>query len=337
MRRNASGNAIFLDSSATSGSENFLITEACIWDDNGFGPSWGAWLYRVGRFWNIDCSGVDCGQSDTFSSVFKTAIAIGSAGGSIQAGTYHAVGCRDLSGKFEINAVASNRPASAGDFLGWCHIGQSVNSERCVNFEDQFIGDRGAAVVGCVLEQYGGTTGPCLYISADGDLSSVNNINLQCNTVVGSRSNLAYQDTGTTRVDKVLYQRFCVHESRNTKTDVFGTNSNLVGNWPVSFQVGSVANSALSGSAGGDVPGVGIWLGEIAGIGDLHGTTSAPLDPDWLDDQSVSGGGTGNGLYVPGASSALPLIPAGSAPYSHDQLGKLVAGDGSARIGALQA
>ncbi|MEM9062502.1 MAG: hypothetical protein AAGD13_18730 [Pseudomonadota bacterium] len=336
LRRNATGSVIFLDNSATLGSEHMLVTQGCIWNANGLGSSWGAWIYRVGRFWNIDCAGDDCGQCNTFSSVFKTAISLGSANGSIQPATYHAVGCKDLAGTFELNASASNRPASSGDFAGWCHIGQGTNSERCVNFEDQFIGDRGAAVVGCVLEQFGGTTGPCLYISADGDLSAIENVTLQCNTVVGSRSNLAYQDSGGVRIDKTLVEKFCVHQQRNTKSDVFGANSNLVGNWTVTHQVSSCANSSLEGSAGGDVPGVGSWLGEIAASGDLHGTPAAPLDPDWIDDRSVSGTGGGDGTYIPGSSTELPVIPAGLAPFSHDHLGRPIANDGSAVIGALQ-
>lgn len=336
IRRNATGSVIFLDNSATSGSENMLITEGCMWDDNGLGPSWGAWVYRVGRFWNIDCDGDNCAQSAIFSSVFKTVIGIGSGNGSIQTATYHAAGCKDLNGTFEGNVATTHRPASVGDFAGWCHIGQGVNAERCVNFEDRNIGSRGAAIVGCVLEQYGGTFGPCLYIGGDGDVSPIENVTLHCNTSVGSRSNLAYQDTGSVRVDKTLTQRFCVHQSRNTKSDVFATNGNLVGNWPVIFQVGCAANSVLEASAAGDVPGVGSWLGEIASIDEANGTSAVPLDPDWLDDRSISGAGGGNGLYVPGAGTALPTIPAGLAPYSHDQLGTPVANDGSAYAGALQ-
>lgn len=337
LRRNATGNRIFLDNAATSGSANMLVTEGCIWDDNGLGPSWGAWVYRVGRFWNIDCAGDHCAQCTTFSSAFKAAISIGSANGSVQNGTYHAAGCRDLNGTFEINVVAAHRPVSMGDFLGFSHVAQGTLSGRCVNFEGQFIGDRGAAIVGCVLEQYAGTTEPALYVSADGDVASIRNVTLHCNTVVGSQSNLAYQDTDSSRVDKTIHQRFCVHFNRNTKSDVFGANGSLVGNWPVIYQVGTLANSALTASSNEDVPGIGSWLGEIPGLGDLHGTELTPLDPDWVDDRSFQGTATGNGLYVPGGGSQLPLIPAGTAPYSHDQSGKVIPDDGTGAIGALQA
>ena len=103
------------------------------------------------------------------------------------------------------------------------------------------------------------------------------------------------------------------------------------------YQVGTLNNSALTASSNEDVPGIGSWLGEIAGLGDVHGTSVTPLDPDWVDDRSFQGTATGNGLYQPGGATQLPGIPAGLAPYSHDQLGKVVPTDGSGVIGALQA
>ncbi|MEM7422129.1 MAG: putative Ig domain-containing protein [Pseudomonadota bacterium] len=336
LRRQATGNAIFLDNAAVLGGDNMLVVEGCVWDDNGFGASWGAWLYRVGRFWNIDNAGDDCGQCVSFSSVFKTAISIGSAEGSIRTATYHAAGCRDLDGTFTSNAAVSNRPASVGDLLGWSHVAQSTNGVRCVSIADRAVGPRGAAVVGCVVEHYGGTTAQCFFISADSDTTAAENVTLLCNTAVGSRTNLLYQDAGTARVDKSMTQRFCVHEGRNTKSDVFAGQTALTGNWPVIYQVSHRANAAIAASANSDQPGIGSWLGEITALDDSNGTSAAPLEPDWADDRSFSGTATGNGDYTPGPAHQLPAIPLGLAPYPVDLAGRTIANDGSAVIGALQ-
>jgi hypothetical protein len=62
-------NTVFLDSGADSAG-NLLITKNCLWDANGFG-SYGAWVYRVGRFVQINCSVVsneDPRQGNSFST-----------------------------------------------------------------------------------------------------------------------------------------------------------------------------------------------------------------------------------------------------------------------------
>ena len=52
LRRNASGNVIFLDNAASSSPGNrALVLSDCTFDDNGLGASWGAWIYKVARMW----------------------------------------------------------------------------------------------------------------------------------------------------------------------------------------------------------------------------------------------------------------------------------------------
>ena len=172
---------------------------------------------------------------------------------------------------------------------------------------------------------------------ADSVTVPVQNVTCTGCTVVGSRSNWLYQDSGTTTIAKSGYLRFNVNTYRNTKTDVFGTNGALTGNWAASYNVGSLANASLLGdNAGHSTCGVGLWLGEVAAPGDATGSVVAPLAVSWANDQSFAGGGGGLGDYTPAPGNALPLIPAGLAPYPVDQKGRPVSNTGGARAGAIQ-
>ena len=337
MRRNAAGAAIFLDSAAFSGSENMLVVEGCTWDDSGLGAPWNAWIYRVGRFWNIDCDGQNLGQCKQFSTDFKACICIGSGEGSLQSFTYHAVGCRDLDAFMFDNSVSGNVQQPRGDFLGWNHFGQPTNAERALNLLRQ-IDDRGVAVVGNVFEHFGGTTGPVYCISADGIVETTENVTIMCNTVVGSRTNLLYQDAGSARVDKYGRCRFNVDLLWNSKDDAFlPQNGNRVGNWAFQYRVGFRSNAILEGSNKGTDFGPGdAWLGELGALGDISGSPTTPINADWADDQSFGAGAGGNGDYSPGPAHQLPLIPPGLAPYAHDQAGRPILDNGTAVVGAKQ-
>ena len=337
MRRNAAGSVIFLDSAAFSGSENMLVVENCTWDRNGLGAPWNAWIYRVGRFWNINCDGDNVGQCKQFSTDFKACISIGSGEGSLQGFTYHAVACRDLDAFMYDNSIAGNVQIPRGDFIGWNHFGQSTNAERCLNIF-RAIDDRGFALVGNVIEQFGGITGPAYSISADSITQPVANVVVMCNTVVGSRTNLLYQDTGSATVIKTGVCRFNVDELWNSKDDTFlPPDGNRTGNWAFQFRVGFRSNAILEGSNKGADFGYGdLWLGEIGALGDVSGSPAVPLAANWVDDQSFTGAGAGNGDYTPGAGHELPLIPVGLAPWPSDQRGRPISNTGLGVAGALQ-
>lgn len=337
LRRNASGNVVFLDSSAQAGGENLLVTERCTWDDAGLGAGWNAWVYRVGRFWMIDCDGVDLGQAKQFSSDYKAVIAIGSGAGSLQSYTYHAVACRDLDAFLFDNTVTGNVAAPGGDFFGWNHMGQGTDAEHCLNVV-RGVDDRGLALVGNVIEQYGGTTGPVYSISADGVTEPCANINIMANTAVGSRTNLLYQDTGSTAIAKWGRCGFNVDWLWNSKDDAFlPQNGARTGNWGFQYRAGFRGNAAIGGSNKGAAFGPGdLWLGEVAGLDDVAGSPGAPIAADWRDDRSTQGAGTGGGDYRPGPGHALPRIAAGWAPYPVDQRGMAIDAGGTAVAGALQ-
>ncbi|MEM1161934.1 MAG: hypothetical protein AAGJ28_13450, partial [Pseudomonadota bacterium] len=341
LRRNAAGSVIFLDNAAVAGTQNMFVTENCTWDSNGLGAPWNAWVYRVGRFWNINSDGEDLGQCKQFSTDFKACISIGSGAGSLQSFTYHAVGCRDLDAFLYDNILAGNVQVPGGDFFGWNHMAQGVDGKRCLNVVRE-IDDRGFALVGNVIEHFGGLTGPAYSISADGVVLPVANVNVMANTVVGSRTNLLYQDAGAAIVEKTGRCRFNIDYLWNSKDDAFlPKNGNRVGNWAFQYRVGFHSNAALEGSNKGTDFGPGdIWLGEVGAFGDVTGSPVSPISANWADDQSFSanggGGGGGGGDYLPGAGHELPSLPAGLAAYGHDLFGTAIPDNGTGVIGAVQ-
>ena len=328
-----------LDNSATLATlDRMLVLENVAIDRNAT-STYGAWIYKTGRCWMIDVSSATTlgVMLDDFGAVCKQIIAIGCSGPFASTNIYNAIACKFTGGLRRVPSGA-NVELGVGQLFSHCHITQNVDGSRALTSSTGTIDARGFAVVGCVLEQTAGETAPNFSFHADTDVQAVENALCIGTTVVGSRTNWLYQDTGVATVAKRGFMRFTAQRQRNTKTDVFGTNGNLVGNWPASYNVGARANAVIKGSNDGNsVPGVGRWLGEVAALGDLYGALASPLAVNWVSDQSFDGGAAGNGDYTPGAGSALPFIPAGMAPYAVDMKGRPVANDGTARVGAIMA
>ena len=94
----------------------------------------------------------------------------------------------------------------------------------------------------------------------------------------------------------------------------------------------SCADQPCGGSAG--MPGTtGAWVGQVIGLGTIFGSSATPLVMDFVNDTSGTAFG---GDYTPGASSVMPTVPAGLAPYPVDQLGRAIPNDGSEVAGAIQ-
>ena len=335
LRRGATGNLVFLDSAAGPGSGNMMVFENVAFHDGGFGSYYSGWIYRPGRTWMHECTsniaGSPLGVLATSNKV------VNMTGGTLAPGgiTYNAAGVYSLSAtSSDSNIGVGDREVAKGRFIGFSFLARNDTANPVVQ-ATAATGPEGFAMVGCVIEDIDGTTSPAVSLWADNNTAPVQNILVQGCTVTGQRVNFLYQDTGTVRVDKSGSVRFCAFDTINTKTDVFGTNGNLTGNWPAAFHVGWRANAFRAGSDSGDVPGAGEWIGELAALGEAIGTNAAPISFAFADDRG--GTGTGGGNYTPGAGSAMPTIPAGMAPWSHDQLGRPIADDGSARVGAIMA
>ena len=318
---------VFLDSGATS-ADSLLVTENCIWDGNGT-SYYGAWVYRVGRFVQINCAigpGGDPKQGSFFSTEAIMGIAIGCHG---CAGTifYQAAGCAALS-EFNLRSALGARPAMTGVFLGWNVFsnGATVNPIIYVGSE---IGPRGLAFVGNLVESWGSATNAAIRLNADSDTNPAENIVLMHNTVVGERANLLYLD-GNTNVDKSAYVRFNVFHRYNVKGDVFASHGENTGNWAARFKVGWHSNATLDGSNNSGEFGPASWLGEIPSTGETTGTS-----PMWQQDHSHSGENSGGGIYISVPGHTLPVVPPGAAAYPTDLFGHQIIA-GQSPIGAVQ-
>lgn len=336
LRQNGVGNTIFLDNVAGTNNDNRLILENVFIDRVTSGNFYEAWVYRVGRLFAIDCT-VEGEPFKVFSTANKQAQAVGCSGA--LGSTYHNIGCHltnsyGLSQYFNTDA-GLEAPTMA--VLAFNTYSVSSTSSKIVAVKDQTLAD-GIALIGNVIEDIDGTTSAAVDLWGDGDIKPQDNVVLQINTVVGERTNIMYQDTGTVRVDKRAYVQSCVFSRINTKSDTFAPESgNRIGNWPVIYKVGWRNNAYLQVANDNSADfGIGAWAGEVGALGDVMGTPSTPIDPDWINDASGDGSGLGGGDYRPGGSTELPFIPSGMAPYPVDQNGTTILNDGTSYIGALQ-
>lgn len=328
LRRNSASNFVFLDASS-GGTQTRLILENCTNNDGGFGPgTYGSYIGEISFVWVINSDGAELGFGLQFGLDRKQLNVIGSTH-SLGAVTYNLVGCKSLTAALTDASSVGNREVSLGRFVGFNYLS---NTGDVAFSHDNTIGAAGLAFVGNVLEART-TTQPALQIAGGNNPSD--NVIMQSNTVVGSRSILQYNDAGG--AVKHGAPRFCVFHEYNTKGDVFATNSTYVGNWPVLYKAGARSNALIYGDTNLDTFGVGQWAGEVAALGDAIGTNSTPIVANWTSDKSSTGTAAGNGDYKPGGSTALPFIPSGLAPYSHDLYGVVVPNDGTGRIGAVMA
>ncbi|MDE3239689.1 MAG: hypothetical protein KGN33_12080 [Paracoccaceae bacterium] len=326
---------VFLDTGAgPTTMDRQMVFEAVAFDRNGQ-ASYGAWLYRPGRCWMVDCTGDPAAALGIYGNVVKEIVLIGcNFPGQTATAVYNALASR-LSWACDM-APTTAMEMPQGQMFHHCFLSQTSTAMKAF-LVNNAVGPAGLALAGCVLEATAGATSPALSFSADSVTAPVQNVLCIGNTVVGARSNWLYNETGSVAVAKTGWQRFNVHTDHNTKTDIFGLNGALTGNWPAVHNVGSRANVALQGdSAGKSACGVGVWLGEVAALGDVSGSDVAPVVADWVNDQSFAGGKGGQGDYTPGALNALPRIPAGLAPYPVDQAGRSLDDAGAACVGALQ-
>jgi hypothetical protein len=336
IQRSGAGSYTFIDQA--SGNLNYsrvLRVESCTFDANGAGV-YTAWFYKCARVQFFDCAGDGDVATGITGTINKTSFMVGCTFGPGQTG-FSAAGCKG-SGAFSTRPATTAKVESIGPFIGFNHLYQTSDVIAVAKVLGVDVGARGAAFVGNVFEKSGaGDTFPIAQYSADGEsMRSVENLILAHNTEVGGRSNILYQEAGSTYADKSAYVQGNIFALRNVKTDVFATNGTLTGNWPAAYNVGYHANTAIKGSSRADYFGVGEWLGEVAELGYAGRAGGVDLDPDFADDKSYYGSNAAPGDYTPGALTEVATLLPGKAHYPTDQLGRAIPNDGTGLSGAIQ-
>lgn len=336
VSKNADSNVIFLDTGAGSGSENMITFESCNWNAAGTSNQYGAWLYRVGNVCSINCTGDRLDQFRVFATVNKTVVCIGSSGECINSAVYHAAGCFDPDARvgFRKIVATANKPASLGEIVAFTHFGQNRDAGDVFGIFG-VVGLRGVALVGCIVEQWGGDTGPAVRINADGNTDATRNVICIQVTVAGARSNKGYNDIGLLAILKEILTAMCIELEWNSKSDLFPTIEARDGNFSIIYKNGDKYNVYVVASGNSDTYGDNNWIGQVPGRGDEIGTDASPFVVDFVDDQSFTGGNTGGGDYTPGILNELPLFNVNNLHYNTDLKGNKATHNSEMNAGAI--
>ncbi|HWA64361.1 MAG TPA: hypothetical protein VG866_00680, partial [Candidatus Paceibacterota bacterium] len=194
--------------------------------------------------------------------------------------------------------------------------------------------ESGLAVIQNVLELVSGTTPPEVSIVADSSsVDPVSNVLFWNNTVVGQRFNGAYNDYNLNGSGPGWRRNWSfrgnIFDNFNVVTDIDahgGTpDATRYGNHSLTHGVSSTGNAFLerTGTFGGFLP-------KFIGLNSISGSS---LNPYYVNDQSVLGGGAGGGDYhLTESSPALSLVAANEAvlPYDISGIARYDNGTGSA-------
>ncbi|WP_299473403.1 hypothetical protein [uncultured Roseibium sp.] len=322
-------------------SSSLLVAKNCTFELSAGQGAYTAWTLQFGRCQIINCSGGNTGFGTQFTSNVGNTTLV--AGCTFSPGTpYNIVACKAEGWRILPTTVLG---FPNGSLCMWNYFSKPGNSGPALSLEDTAVGSMGWAAVGNVVEIHGSVgVQAAVYISGDSDVTSITNITESGNTVVGQRTNIAYQDDAIAFVLKDVVSRFSYHWQWNCKSDYFdGGASARTGNWAIRHGV-DTGPMAIRAVADGTSYGYSNWLGEA--LGDAKANTEGPnghvfggtstLTPDWVNDQSSDVVGTGDGDYTPGPLNNLPTIPAGQTEFLVDMWGRSIPTDGTAVVGALQ-
>ena len=202
-------------------------------------------------------------------------------------------------------------------------------------FDSVTVTQTGAAYVQNLWEEQVGTVGPMSFCSDGSSNTFCKNIIVWNNTIVGERTNIAYDENSSACTVSYLRTLWSFKFNISSNLNIAGTDTDTThgcaadgartGNWPVLNMVGSAGNvdKAWSASANYFAP---EFLGPYA-------TSTATLG--FVNDQSQNVGGTGNGNYHLTAGSALiNVIPKAQCVIPYDLDGKVRCASANGSVGA---
>lgn len=228
----------------------------------------------------------------------------------------------DMGNNFFINETSGQTiPPALGCIVAYnCIYGARAAGSSWWTFTQSTNQTLGMAVVQNLVEWISTGNQVILGIANDGSTATgVTNVLLWNNTFVGQRCNLAYNESGTAPLYRVLWncQNNC-YDDNNIKTDNFtsGTPNNArIGNWSECWGVsdsgnfyGNVNNIGTAAFSHQGVGSGGNMVGGVPGLYSQETETALALNYQQFVSRLAydgSAGGTGTGIYRLQSSSPL--------------------------------
>ncbi|WP_231741086.1 hypothetical protein [Thalassoglobus neptunius] len=314
---------------------NHIRFEDCVFDDNGFVPTTSVG-YRSDSCTFVNCtiaSGAEplnfaSWKLSSFSSATVAYFADGCTFGQATTATilkgWYGVVCSNVSGHigFAGDVAGTSMTSNIGGLFLCNQVLDHVETNVLQLGQSSGHPNNNWFVGGNIISRNSGS-GAGIAMAADNTSTSAqdttgiifahNTVYPQTNSV---RMNFAYNDSGSTARNRTNWRIVgnSIGQS-NIKSDTFGDDANLVGNWPLVFGAGCGSNY-MQGP---------IFVQEFAGFNTSQGSSGSPLDPGYVDGA--------NDDFTPDTGSAL----IGALDSSHklmrfDLFGNPIGSD----IGAVQ-
>jgi hypothetical protein len=313
--------------------DNFLRFTGCVFDSSGVTKPTVPLAYAFNAAYFENCTG-DLGIETWALTSFSSArIAIHLDGcvltgdaSSRMAVAYRLMACSGQ-GTFTISEkVAANPAPVMNGIIIECNSIFNFNTAGLSFLFGQDTALSDISIIGNIIEKTAATNF-LLGVASDSSVVDVDHVIIWHNSFSGERCNLGYNGEGTVPLQRRNWTlKFNAFRDFNNKNDKFITqNANRIGSWPVGYGVGFYGNRY-----------------EISGFpGEFGGLDFALVGNDamgYVNDQSYTGGGAGNGNYHPAAGSALlDRVAAGWRVIPWDLYGTAIADDGTGDGGAVQA
>lgn len=198
-------------------------------------------------------------------------------------------------------------------FAGNYMPGMSTAGNTVAQFAESQPIAHGAAIVQNVLEGAENGASPIFWVAADSSTGAATNVLLWHNVFNGQRSSIAYNDSGSSPVWRMLWSsRYNVLSVSASKTDTFTVaDGNRIGNWSMIYRVGAYGDWHLQST---NMTAAGQFLLEFPGINSYQPPPGGWLSPTnfaaWYDDNSAFGTTTaGFGVYK--TTAASPWLASG--------------------------
>lgn len=217
------------------------------------------------------------------------------------------------SGAFHINEFSGQtQPRADGTIVAFNRVLGFVASDKVFGFGYATNQTFGIAFVQNLVEWWNSSQSPGIGLCADASTSTdVENVLLWNNTIVGTRGNLDYNETGSTALWRSKRSKKNNNwDDDNIKSDLFTTaNGNRIGNWSEVWGVGH------SGNFLGNVNNIGAQgfshtnSGGLPGLNSIETETSLAVNyQQFVANNAYSGAANGPGFGTYRMKSTSPLI-----------------------------